>query len=78
MGTLTGARQFIKAVTTTLEYKLRYRWTTSIFRLEYRFNHSTGPQGGFYTDTQVAPGVIGLTPSQHLLFFSALWSFDSP
>lgn len=77
-GTLTGARQFIKAVTTTLEYKLRYRWTTSIFRLEYRFNHSTGPQGGFYTDTQVAPGVIGLTPSQHLLFFSALWSFDSP
>jgi len=77
-GTMTGARQFIKGVTTTLEYKLRYAWTTTRFLLEYRFNNSTGPQGGFYTDTQVAPGVIGLTPSQNLLFFSALWTFDSP
>jgi len=76
-GTLTGAKQFIKAVTTTLEYKLYYAWTTTIFRLEYRFDNSTGPQGGFYTGGQVAPGVIGLAPSQNLLFFSALWSFDS-
>lgn len=76
-GTLTGARQFIKAVTTTLEYKWLYRWTTTLFRLEYRFDHSTGPQGGFYTGGQVAPGIIGLTPSQNLLFFSVLWSFDS-
>jgi len=77
-GALTGARQFIKAITTTLEYKLLYGWTTTLFRLEYRFDHSTGPQGGFYTRGEVAPGIIGLTPSQNLLFFSALWSFDSP
>ncbi|BFU94588.1 MAG: conserved protein of unknown function [Nitrospira sp.] len=76
-GILTGAKQFIKAVTTTLEYKWEYAWTTTIFRLEYRFDNSTGPQGGFYTGGQIAPGVIGLTPSQNLLFFSALWSFDS-
>jgi len=76
-GTLTGAKQFIKAVTTTLEYRWYYAWTTTIFRLEYRFDNSTGPQGGFYTGGQIAPGVIGLTPSQNLLFFSALWSFDS-
>lgn len=76
-GTMTGARQFIKGVTTTLDYKWLYGWTTTLFRLEYRFNNSTGPQGGFYTGGQVAPGVIGLTPSQNLLFFSILWSFDS-
>lgn len=76
-GILTGARQFIKAVTTTLEYKWAYAWTTTIFRLEYRFDNSTGPQGGFYARGQVTPGVIGLTPSQNLLFLSALWSFDS-
>ena len=77
-GTMTGARQFIKGVTTTLEYKLQYAWMMTKFRLEYRFNNSTGPQGGFYTDSQTSSGAIGLTPSQNLLFFSILWSFDSP
>lgn len=77
-GTMTGARQFIQGVTTTLDYNLRYLWTRTLFRLEYRFNNSTGPQGGFYKGGEVAPGVIGLTPSQNLLFFSILWSFDSP
>jgi hypothetical protein len=77
-GTMTGARQFIKGVTTTLEYKLLYSWTTTLFRLEYRLNNSTGAQGGFYTGSQTASGAIGLTPSQNLLFFSILWSFDSP
>jgi hypothetical protein len=77
-GTMTGARQFIKGVTATLDYKVRYAWTTTLFRLEYRFNNSTGPQGGFYTGGQNASGMIGLTPSQNLLFFSILWSFDSP
>jgi len=77
-GTMTGARQFIKGITTTLEYKLRYAWTTTRFLLEYRYNNSTGPQGGFYTGGPNASGAIGLTPSQNLLFFSALWSFDSP
>lgn len=76
-GTLTGAKQLIKAVTTTVEYRLLYAWTTTLFRLEYRFDHSTGSQGGFFTGGEVAPGVIGLTPSQNLLLFSILWSFDS-
>lgn len=77
-GTMTGARQFIKGVTTTLEYNLRYAWTTTRFLLEYRFNNSTGPQGGFFKDGQTPSGTIGLTPSQNLLFFSILWLFDSP
>jgi hypothetical protein len=77
-GTMTGAKQFIKGVTTTLEYKLEYAWTTTRFRLEYRFNNSTGAQGGFYTGGPTSSGAIGLTPSQNLLFFAILWSFDSP
>ena len=77
-GTMTGAKQFIKGVTTTLEYKLEYAWTTTRFRLEYRFNNSTGPQGGFFTGGPTSSGAIGLTPSQNLLFFAILWSFDSP
>ena len=77
-GTMTGAKQFIKGVTTTLEYKLEYAWTTTRFRLEYRFNNSTGPQGGFFTGGPNSSGAIGLTPSQNLLFFAILWSFDSP
>jgi hypothetical protein len=76
-GTMTGARQFIKGITTTVDYTLRYAWTTTRFLLEYRFNNSTGPQGGFYTGGPNVSGAIGLTPSQNLLFFSALWSFDS-
>ena len=75
---MTGARQFIKGITTTLEYKLRYAWTTTMFRLEYRFNNSTGPQGGFFKDGETSSGAPGLTPSQNLLFFSMLWLFDSP
>jgi hypothetical protein len=77
-GTMTGAKQFIKAITTTAEYRLPYMWTNTICRLEYRFDNSTGPQGGFFKGGEVSPGVIPLTPSQNLLFFSVLWTFDSP
>jgi len=26
----------------------------------------------------VSPGVVGLTPSQHLLIFATIFTFDSP
>jgi hypothetical protein len=77
-GLITGFQQFVKALTTTLEYRLPYRWTNTILRLEYRFDESRGSGGGFYRDGEVAPGVVGLTPTQHLLIFSAIWTFDSP
>jgi hypothetical protein len=47
-GRLTGSEQLIKAVTTTLEYKFPYLWTNTIARLEYRYDESRGPGGGFY------------------------------
>lgn len=77
-GRLTGAEQFIKAVTTTLEYKFPYLWTNTIARLEYRYDESRGAGGGFYKGGEVAPGVIGLTPAQHLLIVGLIWTFDSP
>jgi len=75
---MTGARQFIKAITTTLEYKLPIAATITRFRLEYRYDDSTGPQGGFFKDGEISPGVIGLTRDQQLLIAAILWTYDSP
>jgi hypothetical protein len=77
-GRLTGSEQLIKAVTTTLEYRFRYLWTNTIARFEYRYDESRGAGGGFYKGGEVAPGVIGLTPAQHLLIVGLIWTFDSP
>ncbi|HSA86530.1 MAG TPA: outer membrane beta-barrel protein [Nitrospira sp.] len=77
-GRLTGAEQFIKAVTTTLEYKLPVASTIARLRLEYRYDDSTGQQGGFFTGGEVSPGVPSLKQSQHQLISAILWTFDSP
>ena len=77
-GRWTGQEQFVKAVTSTVEYKVPYRWTNTVVRLEHRFDESTGAGGGFYRRGEISPEVIGLTPSQHLLLLGVLWTFDSP
>ena len=76
-GRLTGFEQFITALTSTLEYRLVVRKLTGLLRLEYRFDQSSGPQGGFFRNGETAPGVIGLNQNQHLLNFGLVWSFDS-
>ncbi|MGA6826385.1 outer membrane beta-barrel protein [Nitrospira sp. NS4] len=76
-GRLTGAEQLITAVTSTLEYRIAIGRQTGLLRLEYRFDRSTGSQGGFYTGGEVAPGVAGLTPNQNLVILGLLWAFDS-
>lgn len=77
-GLMTGSEQLIKAVTTTTEYKVPYKWTNMIMRLEYRYDESRGAGGGFFKGNEIAPGVIGLTPAQHLLIFGVIWTLDSP
>lgn len=77
-GRWTGSQQFVKAVATTLEYKAPYRWTNATLRLEYRYDESTGKQGGFFKDGNFPTGQPVLTPGQHLLIFGLLWTFDSP
>src|SRR5207253_5526846 len=75
-GRWTLARQTVKAVTTTLEYRIPYRQTNTILRLEHRYDDSRGPDGGFFRGAEVSPGVVGLTPTQHLLTFGLVFTFD--
>jgi Putative beta-barrel porin-2, OmpL-like. bbp2 len=76
-GRLTGFRQTVKANTTTLEYRVPYRRATAIIRLEHRIDDSHGPAGGFFRGGEVAPGVVGLTPTQNLLILGVILTFDS-
>lgn len=73
---ITGSEQFITAVTSTLEYKWCLESHTLLARLEHRYDDSRGTEGGFFTGDFVGPGRIGLTPGQHLVFFSLIWFFD--
>ncbi len=76
-GRWTGSVETVKAITTTLEYRIPYRRTTTILRLEHRYDDSRGKGGGFFTDDEVRPGVVGLTPGQHLLILGVMFTFDS-
>jgi hypothetical protein len=76
-GRLTGFEQTIKAVATTLEYRIPYRQAQAIMRLEHRYDDSRGPRGGFFNDGEVSPGVVGLKPTQHLLTFGLILTFES-
>lgn len=75
-GRATGFSQTVKAVTTTLELRVPYRQANAILRLEHRYDDSRGPSGGFFHDGEVAPGVVGLTPGQHLLTLGVILTFD--
>ncbi len=75
-GRWTLHRQTVKAFTTTLEHRIPHRESTVILRLEHRYDHSGGSEGGFFKGREVEPGVVGLTPGQHLLIFGLIVSFD--
>jgi hypothetical protein len=77
-GRWTTAEQTITALTTTLEYRVPYRWANGILRLEYRVDDSRGKDGGFYTASPSSPDGIGLTPTQQLLVLGFIVTFDSP
>ncbi len=80
-GRWTGSEQFVKAMTTTLDYAPFSDCEPRIFRnthvrLEYRWDDSTGANGGFFRRGDSTPGVPGLTGSQHLIILGLLWTFD--
>jgi putative OmpL-like beta-barrel porin-2 len=75
-GRWTLARQTVKAMTATLEYRLPLRTTTTIVRLEHRVDDSRGPQGGFFRDGQTGSDP-GLQPTQHLLILGLMINLDS-
>jgi hypothetical protein len=72
-----GAGRSIKAITTTLDYRVPYPSGQGTLRLEYRYDDSRGPAGGFFDDGEVRPGVAGLTPGQHLLTVGVILTLDS-
>jgi len=76
-GRLTGFVQTVKANTTTLEYRVAYRDLWAVVRLEHRIDDSRGPGSGFFRGAEVTPGVVGLTPTQNLLNFGVIVTFDS-
>lgn len=75
-GRWTLFEQSVKAMTTTLEYRIPYRSAKAILRLEDRFDDSRGEGGGFFFDGEVSPGVVGLKPTQHLLILGLNLTFD--
>lgn len=75
-GRWTGARQTVKAVTSTIEYRVPVKSWTTIVRAEHRFDDSRGPQGGFFRGGYIAPGIEGMTPSQHLLVVGVIVTYD--
>src|SRR5260370_33664339 len=61
-GRWTGFARVIKAVTTTLEYRIPYRWTNTIARLEYRFDDSRGKGGKPTTPGDTSPSLKNPPP----------------
>jgi hypothetical protein len=76
-GRWTGSKQTIKAFTTTLEYRLPYWKTNTIARLEYRVDDSRGAGGGFFRGAEISPGVTALVPTQQMLVFGLIFTFES-
>jgi hypothetical protein len=71
-GAVTGARQTLKAVTVGGEFRASpFDMNAVSARLEYRFDRSTGPDGGFYEGDSNA-----LVPEQHLFMAALMWRFD--
>lgn len=76
-GRISNFEQLLWAITNTVEYRRHLRHHLAVLRLEYRYDRSTGPQGGFFKDGDVTPGVPRLAADQQLLLFSLNWAFDS-
>jgi hypothetical protein len=71
-GLMTGARQTISAVSTTVEYHSSFlKYNDLSARVEYRFDRSTGGEGGFYAGADNR-----LVPDQNLFILAFLWVFD--
>lgn len=76
-GRTTLYRQTVKANSTTLEYRASYKQFGAILRLEHRIDNSGGPDGGFFKDGEISPGVPRLTSTQNLLILAAMLTFES-
>ena len=72
-GGVTGTDQTLQAYTFTLEYTFSPGASnTVVAAFEYRYDRSTGPEGGFFKGDANT-----LLPDQHQLIFSIMWTLGS-
>lgn len=75
-GRMTGFEQLLWASTSTLEYRRHFGSQLGIVRLEYRYDHSSGQQGGFFMNGNTPSGQPQLTAGQQVVWFSLIWALD--
>ena len=71
-GLAAGHRQTIGAITGSLDVRVPIPRSEVFARLEYRYDRSTGTDGGFYE----GPDNV-LVPNQHLLIAAVNWGFHA-
>jgi hypothetical protein len=72
-GVGSGYRQTLTGLTVGGEYRIApVKMNTLSARVEYRYDRSTGPEGGFYEGDLNA-----LTPDQHLFILALMWRLDT-
>jgi hypothetical protein len=76
-GLMTQAQQLLWAITSTLDYKQHLGPQLAIVRLEYRYDRSSGLEGGFFRDGETVPGTPRLVRDQHVIWLGLMWAFDS-
>jgi hypothetical protein len=67
-GLAAGTRQTIGAITASLDVRLPIPRSEAFARLEYRYDRSTGPEGGFYEGA-----ANDLVANQHLIMIAVNW-----
>jgi hypothetical protein len=72
-GIISGAKQNICAITASIGYDILSQPASHdlVTKLEYRYDRSTGPGGGYYGGTD-----NHLVPNQGSLFLSLVWRFQ--
>jgi hypothetical protein len=70
-GRYTGLQQTVTAITSGVEYRATGHGAQAIARLEYRYDHSTGLEGGFYSGPSNE-----LVPGQSLLVAGLILTFE--
>jgi hypothetical protein len=70
-GRYTGVQQTVTAFTSGIEYRTAVHGAQAIARVEYRYDHSTGANGGFYTGTN-----NDLVPGQPLFVGALILTFE--
>lgn len=70
-GRYTSVRQTVSAFTSGVEYRASAHGAQAIARVEYRYDHSTGPEGGFFSGPS-----NDLVPGQPLLVAALILTFE--